>query len=478
MFRLFLLLGATTALATSATAATSNPAAIALLEKSAEAMGGLDRIRDLSSLSYRYTGGTFSADQGQTPDEPLAIGITEALDADLANRRVRTFAGYVWPDAEFSNERRLALEGDAPWRPHFRELRRAPHLVLHFALQRKANARMLDAERGVVAVDMLGRILDVQIDPRTHLVRQTGFPFEDTRQGDATVVTEFNDYRKVDGWTVPGRIRQLEAGRETLDVPYEVYRVGHELTIDVPEQTADEGAAAQPEPSEALPLSEHTVLFTRIGQAGYNALVVNTDQGLVVIEAPLSPAGGHELRQRIVDHFGADRPIIAVAPTHHHGDHSGGLPGLVGPETKIVAVSENQAFFRDMVSAERSLLDWHEPVDPEFLVPDAVGWTIDGKAAVRLIDVGPSGHARNHLVGVVTDDKTILFQGDMAIFNPDGSVEPARDQGCALQGALDRLELAPDVIAGAHGAPGTPENLDQAVALRETPCPAGNWRSR
>ena len=185
----------------------------------------------------------------------------------------------------------------------------------------------------------------------------------------------------------------------------------------------------------------------------HHSLAVEQANGLVIVEAPHSPARA----EAIIAWAGTNFPgksITHVVATHHHQDHSAGLRAFVAVGATVVIHTLSRAFFNDQVFAA-----------PSTIVPDGLSQnpatatfsTVAAGAPVTLADATnpidvhalTTTHAGDMvLVHVQTSGDNFVFQSDL--YNPGGggsTFNPA-----FAQELLDGIQaISVDILVGGHG---------------------------
>lgn len=448
--------------------------ALSIVERAADVLGGGDRLRALEALRYRFDGPAQFTFQGPSPDEPGEFQYVIDFARSYEEQRANLMVGFARGPSVFENTRYLDLTSVDDASEAARQARLSPHAVLKAFLDAPATVSLISrsADEDVVAGILGAQLVRAHIDAQTGILERVSWPINDLRRGDAFGQAIFNGYSEADGWLVPGRVRYEEADALILDLPFEIYSLGVEAQPARPpeaEAAAGPGPTRGSPPSESQAFGEGVVALYDVAGPDYHALAVRTPDGVVLIEAPGSIPDGLALAERASQALGA--PVVLVAATHHHGDHSGGFAGAVAHGADAIVAEGHAQFFADMATAARSFvpLSFEPRQDIDHIsVPAGGKREIEGR--IVAYDVGNT-HSREHLVFLVTDSG-VLFQSDMAVFLWDGSVEAARDQACTLLGYIEAHDLPVETIVGGHGRPGTVEDLRAAVALRETPCPS------
>ncbi|MBD8526165.1 MBL fold metallo-hydrolase [Pseudomarimonas arenosa] len=190
---------------------------------------------------------------------------------------------------------------------------------------------------------------------------------------------------------------------------------------------------------------EPGVFQVRNVRTGFHHLVVDTEDGLVVADAPagwvelaqIPPAdlvpglGISGLSERLVDflrqHF-PQRPIRAVALTHAHDDHAGGARAFAAEEASVYAPAATAAFLQASLNAasmpadrlsERGLELRVQPVEQRLRLDDA-------RRPLELWSLGANPHVEA-MLGVWLPEQRIFFQSDLHMPNP-GTTAPAESR--------------------------------------------------
>lgn len=218
------------------------------------------------------------------------------------------------------------------------------------------------------------------------------------------------------------------------------------------------------------------VYLVRGVRTGFQHLVVDTSEGLVVGDAPagwlefhqIPPAdlvpglGVSGLSERLVDFLRENlpgRPIRAVAITHAHDDHAGGARAFAAAGADIYAPPVSAAFLEKSLNLE--------PVPPDRLAErhgrvEVIGARqadiIGGQSnRVRLMLLGPGPHV-DAMLGVWALDRGYFFVSDVHVPNSDAeSPRPDRARTECWFAAWAVENLRPDVrVVNSHSAPVTP----------------------
>ncbi len=205
-------------------------------------------------------------------------------------------------------------------------------------------------------------------------------------------------------------------------------------------------------------------LATAEAAPNYHVLIVDLGDGLLAVDAPVSPAITGAIAAAARGELG--KPVTHAAITHHHGDHSGGLAAYARAGATILTTPGNVDFVTDVARAARGAADADVPIDEPSVRLIYGELALGESVRVILRDVGPHPHAEEHLVALIPE-AGLVYQSDLVQFPADGGVEAARPQTAALVALIDGLDWTVERIVGAHGRAGTVADLRAAVAAAE-----------
>ncbi len=204
------------------------------------------------------------------------------------------------------------------------------------------------------------------------------------------------------------------------------------------------------------------------GEAGLavNAYLVETEHGVVAVDATLTVSDSRALRAR-ADALG--KPLLAVLVTHAHPDHVAGITELVGDrDVPILALPSVEHLMRAFEEPKRA--QWGPVFGAEWVgawtypnwpVRNGEAVSFDG-ATFRVHDLGPGGDCDANSIWVLEGAPRAAFVGDL-VFNGT-HVYTADGRILAWLANLERfrplLVGVPTLYPG-HGQPGDPSLLDQ-----------------
>jgi glyoxylase-like metal-dependent hydrolase (beta-lactamase superfamily II) len=475
----------------------------ALLQQSAQAMGGLAALRALKTQTVESEGKQFDSSSTQQPLGPtrqintfrytLTRDLTrprlrlqwegQSLTGNPPARWVETIDGDVGMLQEGSG-RRVEGESAKPSRLHpgrlatrmRDELRNPPKLMLT-ALSSKSLKRLNDVECdgktcAVISFVANGDEFHVYIDASTHLPAQTEILEDDPLEGDSSYTLKYADWRKVDGVMLPFSLRTELNGRPLQEEQVKSIRNNAAVAADafaVPD-------SVRKEKTDAKPVSSQWILRRVAGGVSYQdmgrppeiqwielapgvhkiqgsshaTIVVEMKDYLVAVEGPLYEERTAPVIKSIKEKF-RNKPIRYVIPTHHHLDHAGGIRAFMAEGAVVVVPFNAERFYEKVARAPHTRR-------PDSLEKNKAVVTIEafggGKRIIgdetRTVEVHPLPlpHA-DDLVVVYLPKEKLLIEADH-ISPRDGQVRPG-PRVDEFVPALDKLHLDVATIVGIHG---------------------------
>ncbi len=463
-----------------------------VLRQGAEAHGGAQAIRGLSAAAFRWEGEDYAPTQGRVPAATWDTagngrGVTSDVRVDFArgryawDREFRFGGGYLNAIRVLGNGRELLSYNHQPGRgmggttyqrdttgtPQRRTLSSLagsmPVLLIRQALERSNTLRYLgrsgDGAHVVTYTTSEGDPVTLHFDTATHLLTRRD-DLGAGSLGDEVDAVHFAGYEQVGGFSVPRRLELrwngLLAGRQRLvsfapaaELPDTLFRVPAGYT------TPSAGG-----PPAMTRVAEGVYYVERIG-GGYRSLVVDTEEGVVVVDAPLNPdASGAAIA--LIERTLPGRPIRYLVVTHHHGDHIGGIPAYAARGATILAAPGSEAYLRRMLTVTRTLgrIGAAPAAASPLTIETLAGRRTIGRGerAVEVLDVGPTSHAAAMLAVYVPSQK-LLFQGDLLRINEHGGPVAAPEAARDLAALIRRFRLDVRTIGSVHGLNGTMDDV-------------------
>lgn len=210
--------------------------------------------------------------------------------------------------------------------------------------------------------------------------------------------------------------------------------------------------------SSIIELGKGIHLVRGLQNDDYNALIIEFEKYLTIVEAPIDHNAGEELR-RVAKRIAPTKPIKYLVLTHHHADHIGGASALIEQDTEIIAPTSSRPYIEAIISARKM------PFKYAFRGLEKNTNLSIGDGALRLDIFALHGnpHADDMLFVYVPESK-LVFQADMFFFqDPDCLSYPLNERGFAFYHSLLLLGLDFTKVAGTHGVPVTRQRAEKFV---------------
>ena len=359
--------------------------------------------------------------------------------------------------------------------------RRIPHVLLRQIAAGNRGVRWLAESRlDGNTHDMIQIELADSLSVRLHIARPTGtlgrleYDAFLPSLGDRTVRWSWTD------WSVDANLGR-RPGRQTIavdDSPYqEIAFTRYEANASDAAAFVELPATLQPEvmmgesgPTAAGPAAGEIAPGVHVRSIqGFNVMTIVGAEALTVIEAPEFARGleaipasnaarsgrvAMEHARWLVDAF-PGKAIRHMVISHHHGDHSGGLPILAGRGVTVLSSAADAGALRHVLAAPRRLAPWPEPAAAaKFATVEAVSGRRaidDGVRRIEIMNTGDNPHSLDNLL-VWLPAERILFQGDLFYFD-EGAAFPPRGREIMnrfFAGWLAARGIQPRLIYGVH----------------------------
>jgi glyoxylase-like metal-dependent hydrolase (beta-lactamase superfamily II) len=335
--------------ATASVATAQAPSAREVLEQSAAAMGGSQRLQGLDNLVMTGFGQYINQQGGSapSPDPRAPLKWTVAHDAerffDLRNRTAlnRDRRGSLFPFAiEQPWDRTSRVQTGVAALDH-------PVAAVRAALDAGTRLGPVSVEDGFTVVPLTlaeGPTLWLALDPATKLpawVRSIG---PSTTLGDLTTTTYFTGYLPFGDLRLPVGITAAMDWRDLTSMMFHVD--SYRFDVEAPAFPAAPAAPVAARRAEATKVADK-VWDVRIG--GNGGAVIEFADHLVMFEAYNNEADTFA-RLDVADALVSGKKVTHVIVSHHHFDHSGGVRAAVARGLTIVARRGNEGIFREMVA--------------------------------------------------------------------------------------------------------------------------------
>jgi glyoxylase-like metal-dependent hydrolase (beta-lactamase superfamily II) len=296
--------------------------------------------------------------------------------------------------------------------------------------------------------------------------------------GDMLVEAEYSQYRDNNGLKFPAQIVQKRGGWPT----FEMYVLGahanpaslQTLLTPTPPPAGrgggPAGAGRAGGPGGApTPTSEKLAEGVFRINGAYNALAIEFADHIVLFEpGPLNEARAQAIiaeTKKVIP----NKPIRYGVISHHHFDHTSGLPAVVAEGITIVTPEVNRAFLMNALSAPRTLApdsfskSGKKPVIEGFTGDKRVFQ--DGTRTFELHVIKGLPHADGNVIGYLPKEK-ILVYADMFNLPPaDAPVpDPPVTGTIVFADNIERLKLDVERIMSVHSL--NPDRLTSVADIK------------
>lgn len=417
----------------------------AVLDAGIAALGGLDALQAIGSVSLVERGTTIQIGQSMTPDGPLGSDSFEETTI-VDTRRNRA---YIESKIQYSFgpwQQFTVLDGEQAYRLNHAaktarpiaageqralldRLQRLPQFVLLAALERAHTLRDSGDEtiggrphRMISAVlGAEGELRTLAFDRETNLLTRIATFYADPLFGDTTGETLFTGYANRGGHTLPGGRLVRRAGQVATRSDY--------LTVEIDPSTAADrftvpaGYTMLPADPARLrnavrTLAKDVYLIEQIDGVNQNVMFVAFTDYVLVVEAPEDRTYRRlgETVMRIIRETVPGKPIRYVAPTHHHSDHGIGVRPYIAEGVTIVTTPGNASFVRELANLKFELRPDALALKPRAPIVEVIEAKVrvfrDASHVVELHDFGPDSHVRETVAAWLPNER-IVFIADV-----------------------------------------------------------------
>ena len=263
----------------------------------------------------------------------------------------------------------------------------------------------------------------------------------DVVYGDLELEVTFNDWQKVDGIDFPMLVKVSQGGAPRLEVRRSLVNVNSNL--DEHYFSPPVGVVYQHDEEAAVRgkyLSQTIRMFTMAGAArpklgsiqlepgvdliyalpidGIYTMVVEQEQGVVVIEPGMNDLKGEEIIRWIGERY-PGKPVTHLVVSHHHNDHGGGIRPYVANGTTLVVHDTATGFYQEQVNRPKSkvltdALDRNPRPADIIGVTEGESYTIEDPTQSVTVYPVLGGHTDDMVVAVL-EKQSMLYAGDLYV---------------------------------------------------------------
>lgn len=363
-----------------------------------------------------------------------------------------------------------------------------PHILLRRALDGEFGVQSLGSldfggtPHEAFGLDVPGSAVEAFVEPSTGRLSGLAITAHDTLLCDKRLEVHFSNWVQLGGYDFPAHVELRGYGgtmhvedRSNVELDgvlaADVFAFPPEATLPQDDALATIGRKRFPyyylTSAMGVPfsLNQTSIDATALAPgvffvaATHNSLVVEQQDGVIVVEAPLDGQRSQAILDWVALEF-PGKPVSHTVVTHHHLDHAGGLRRFVAEGSSIVLAQQGEDFFRNEVLAGQCavLPDAlaQGPREADIVSVPSAGSTVfdDVQNPVVTYQV-ETEHAQDMLL-VYLPNQGILFNSDL--YNP----LPKALQGMAdpyfrpaeildLAAGLETFGVMPTIMAGGHG---------------------------
>jgi glyoxylase-like metal-dependent hydrolase (beta-lactamase superfamily II) len=424
-----------------------SPAAT-LVQKAAEALGGVDRIMAVRSIRVEgygqealQNGGGNASASAEAPERwNNTLSWEETID--LANQRIRVqqrtqawlpaatlsrVIGNVLTTSVLDDDVAYAVNTQGAARRSIAneavqlrvEMLTHPVVLVRVALDPSTVVSNPRTEGKAQLVDIApkqGPRLTLAVDGQTGLPLWVRWTENDSMLRDLTSQKWFTGYEPINGVMMPAGFKTVIDFRNVVQSQIYVIRNSVDEPIDDLAAPPAVRSSALPVPPplvvEATPVGKGVWLLH--GGLSHNSILFEFADHLMMFEAPLNEAWTKALIEKARATV-PGKPLTGVIVSHHHFDHSGGVRTAIAEGLTIIAQRGTEELFRE-VAARKSTLEPDElardPKPLKFVAVDDQMTLKDSTTEVVLYHIIGNEHMAEALMAWVPRDR-LLIEGDL-----------------------------------------------------------------
>jgi glyoxylase-like metal-dependent hydrolase (beta-lactamase superfamily II) len=298
--------------------------------------------------------------------------------------------------------------------------------------------------------------------------------------GDMLVETIYSEYRDANGLKFPAFIVQKRGGQPTFEAQIlgaNANPTNIQQLMQPPTPLAGRGAPPAGAPpagaaatGPAPPTSEKLADGVFRINGAYNALAVEFADHILIFE----PGPQNEMRAQAIiaeaKRVIPNKPIRYGVISHHHFDHTSGLPAVVAEGITIVTHEVNRAFFERALAAPRTLAPDSMSKSGRKARIEAVGDKRVFQDATRTFEVHRIQglpHADGLLVGYLPKEKILVYADMFNLPPPDNPIpDPPVVGTMVFADNIDRLKLDVERILSVHSL--NPDRLTSVAEIKKS----------
>ncbi|MDG2091591.1 MAG: MBL fold metallo-hydrolase [Gammaproteobacteria bacterium] len=445
-----------------------------VLEEAAEAMGGIDRIRNIDTLMMTGFSQTLNQDGGSGPSShpkaPLKLAVQNGVERYFDLNNLRAYQthrqGFLFP---------FALAFGHAWAPSSQiqegvNALNHPVAALRAAFEESAQLGSVSIEDDNIVVQFTladNTVLWLGINQLNKLPAWVRWMGPHANLGQVTYTSWFTGYLPFDGIRLPSGFTTEIDWRENVVAVFHVD--SYEIDVALPEFVASGGGfGGGGNSGVAVTEVADGVWDLRVGTNG--GAVVEFEDHLLMFEAYGNEANSLARIDR-ANTLVPGKEVTQVILSHHHFDHSGGIRAAISRGLTIITKRENEGMLREMASRPApnfpdALARNPQPLD--FMPVDEHLVLEDATRRVDVYEVVGHMHMTDAVFAYIPEER-ILMQGDMFDIGWDWHW-----WGGNYLDSVEHFDLEPEIDIPVHGRVSTLQevvsNIESQVAAARDFC--------
>ena len=425
----------------------------ACLALAIEAMGGKDRLQAIKSFRIDAAQHTALVEQSYRQDPFITSYARFKQTVDLTGQRVRIDTHMIWPESDpgqFESDATLVVNDvgavmragthDVPASPSDADsvrfdMKLGPLQLLLTALQ-APDLHLMSPEtirstsHAVLAFNWQEKPVRILINPFNHLpdAIETVSTYSDHwyQWGDVRQRIYWDDWQVFHGIVYP--LNQIEERNGILWESTQVIALDFNVPIDEADFKMDADVAKKSSQSKGWESSFTAKNSTQLAPGitlypgSWNATLVQQDDGIVLLEAPLSGTYIGGVLEKTKEQY-PNLPVKAVLSTSDSWPHIGGVRQTVALGLPVYILDLNQPILDRLVAAPHTLHPDLLARSPRKPVWRLVSGKVElGKGANRMELYPLRGASTERQYMVYFPEHELLYASDTLALNADGSL--------------------------------------------------------
>jgi len=412
-----------------------------IVNDTAAAMGGADRILAVKTLVIEGEGTQYNLGQDVTPSATgQTFTVTDARQAiDVAGGRMRieltrrpTFTFFQGPAPQRQVQGidgtvgyNVAPSGAATRVPdnvandRRVQILHTPLTAVRAALDPMARLVNPRTEGGESLIDVTtagGQSFTLAIDATTKLPTRVTSRADNTNLGDVVNESSFSEYQDYGGLQLPTRLTTKVDTITTAEYRASSHTVdGDTGDLAAPADAAGAPAMAGPPPA-TVAVEELARGIWYLAGGSHHSVLVEFGDHLTLIETPQNDTRALAVIAKAREVV-PNKPLTEVINTHHHFDHSGGIRAAISEGLTVITHQGNVALFEEVAKRPHAIVPDALQKSPKPLMVKGISEDTvlgDGTMTVNLYPLsGP--HSETMLIAYFPRER-LLVEAD--VYNP------------------------------------------------------------